>query len=340
MNASMPVRGQQAVQRQGWIQGVLAALGCVAAMNAVGAETTEWPQKPIRLIVPAAAGGGSDSIARMWADCIGPKLGQPMIVDNRGGAFGIPAIQALKQGSTDGYTLFFSGMSHYAITPYIYAKQPYSPDQDFEPISLLVTAPYILATGPKSKINSFADIAKLAKSQEGGLNFGSPGNGSPAHLMQAILAERMQTQFMHVPFQGEPAGITSLAGDQIDLMLFVAGTALPQAMAGKIKPLAIFGEQRMSELPEVPTISEVLNASELSHGSWGAIVAKSGTPAAIVNKVHEKTQQCLQDPALIKRYEAAKQVVILGSVADVKKYGARDTALWKPIVQKLGVRND
>ena len=231
-------------------------------------------------------------------------------------------------------------MSHFAITPYIYAKQPYYPEKDFEPISLLVTAPYILATGPQSKISSFGDIAKLAQTSEGGLNFSSPGNGSPAHLMQAILSERMQAKFTHVPFQGEPAGITALAGNQIDLGLFVASTALPQAVAGKVKALAIFGATRMPELPHVPTINEVLNAPELSHGSWGAIVAKSGTPSAIVNKVHEKTQQCLQDPALVKRYEAAKQVVVLGPVSDVKKFADRDTAMWKPIIQKLGVRND
>ena len=339
MEKTMQVQGRTTSDPQRWTKSLL-LLAAACFVSSVSAQTTDWPQKPIRLIVPAAAGGGSDAIARMWADCIGPKLGQTMVVENRGGAFGIPAIQALKQGPADGYTLFFAGMSHYAITPYIYAKQPYFPEKDFEPISLLVTAPYILATGPKSKINAFGDIAKQAKAAAGGLNFASPGNGSPAHLMQAILAERMQAQFMHVPFQGEPAGITSLAGDQIDLGLFVASTALPQAVAGKIKALAIFGEKRMPELPNVPTINEVLNAPELSHGSWGAIVAKSGTPAAIVNKVHEKTQQCLQDPALIKRYEAAKQVVVLGTVNDVKKFGERDTALWKPLIQKLGIRND
>ena len=321
------------------VAGLIGSVGA-ATTGLVQAQSTDWPQKPIRLIVPAAAGGGSDNIARMWADCIGPKLGQPIVVDNRGGAFGIPAIQSLKQGPSDGYTLFFAGMSHFAITPYIYAKQPYFPEKDFEPISLLVTAPYILATNPNSRMASFADIAKVSKAVDGGLNFSSPGNGSPAHLMQAILSEKMQTKFTHVPFQGEPAGITALAGDQIDLGLFVASTALPQAVAGKIKALAVFGEKRMPEIPDVPTINEVLNAPELSHGSWGAVVAKSGTPSAIVNKVHEKTQQCLQDPALIKRYEAAKQVVVLGPVSDLKKYADRDTAMWKPLIQKLGVRND
>lgn len=318
----------------------LASAASFSIATTAHAQEVAWPQKPIRLIVPAAAGGGSDNIARIWADCIGMKVGQPVVVDNRGGAFGIPAIQALKQGAADGYTLFFAGMSHFAITPYIYAKQPYSPEKDFEPISLLVTAPYILATNPNSKISAFGNIPKASQATDGGLNFSSPGNGSPAHLMQAILSAKMQTKFTHVPFQGEPAGITALAGDQIDLGLFVASTALPQAVAGKIKPLAVFGEKRMPEIPNVPTINEVLDAPELSRGSWGAIVAKSGTPSAIVNKLHEQTQQCLQDPALVKRYEAAKQVVILGPVTELKKYADRDTAMWKPIIQNLGVRNE
>lgn len=343
MKKAMRVHSGASTRSRNWggmlAAGLLSTVG-LATATVAHANSADWPQKPIRLIVPAAAGGGSDNIARTWADCIGPKLGQPIVVDNRGGAFGIPAIQALKQGAADGYTLFFSGMSHFAITPYIYAKQPYFPEKDFEPISLLVTAPYILATNPKSKIANFGDIANAAKDVEGGLNFSSPGNGSPAHLMQAILSEKMQAKFTHVPFQGEPAGLTALAGDQIDLGLFVASTALPQATAGKIKALAVFGEKRMAELPGVPTINEVLKAPELSHGSWGAIVAKSGTPSAIVNKVHEKTQQCLRDPALIQRYEAAKQVVVLGPVSDVRKYAERDTAMWKPLIQKLGVRNE
>lgn len=344
MTNTIQIQSQPTTQPRRWMQriaqGGVVSAACLAAAASAHAQATDWPQKPIRLIVPAAAGGGSDNIARMWADCIGPKLSQPIVVDNRGGAFGIPAIQTLKQSPADGYTLFFAGMSHFAITPYIYAKQPYYPEKDFDPISLLVTAPYILATGPNSKISAFGDIAPMAQTAAGGLNFSSPGNGSPAHLMQAILAERMQAKFTHVPFQGEPAGITALAGDQIDLGLFVASTALPQAVAGKVKALAIFGQKRMPELPNVPTINEVLNAPELSHGSWGAIVAKSGTPSAIIHKVHEKTQQCLQDPALVKRYEAAKQVVVLGPVGDVKKFADRDTAMWKPIIQKLGVRND
>lgn len=312
----------------------------VLTVGVAQAQDTDWPQKPIRLIVPAAAGGGSDNIARMWADCIGPQLNQPIVVENRGGAFGIPAIQTLKQSEADGYTLFFAGMSHFAITPYIYAKQPYFPETDFEPISLLVTAPYILATNPNSKITKFEDIPAVSKTVQGGLNFSSPGNGSPAHLMQAILSEKMKTQFTHVPFQGEPAGITALAGDQIDLGLFVASTALPQAVAGKVKALAVFGQERMPELPNVPTISEVLDAKELSHGSWGAVVAKNGTPSEIVKKIHAKTQVCLQDPAVVKRYEDAKQVVVLAPIDDVMKYAARDTAMWKPLIQSLGVRND
>lgn len=317
-----------------------AAIACFAAVSLASAQNTDWPQKPIRLIVPATPGGGADGIARMWTDCMRPKLSQPLVIDNRPGASGIPAIQALKQSAADGYTLLFVGMSNFAIGPYLFTRQPYFPEKEFEPISLLIAGPYILITGPHSKISSFGDITKMAKGTSDGLNFGSPGNGSPGHLMQVLLAQIMQEKFVHVPYKSEAEGITSIAGDQIDLMLFNASTALPQAMAGKVKALAIFGNKRMPELPAVPTITEVLNAPELSHGSWAAIVAKSGTPSSVVNILHEMTQQCLRDPVFLQRAEAAKQVALPGPVSDVKRYADRDTALWRPIIEKLRIRVD
>lgn len=318
----------------------VASVACLAALGVAAAEPVDWPQRPVRLIVPAAAGGASDGMARMWADCMQPRLGQPVVIDNRPGAFGIPAIQALKQSARDGYTLLFLGMSNFAIAPYIHSRQPYFPEKDFEPVSLLTTVPYILVSGPRSRIASFGDISTMSKNTPAGLNFGSPGYGSVGHLMQAILAERMQARFMHVPYPSEAAGITSIAGDQIDLMLFAASTALPQAVSGRVKALVIFGHKRMPELPDVPTVGEVLNSPELAHGSWGAIVAKSGTRREIVDKAHELTRQCLQDPVFIKRAEAAKQVVVPGAVSDLTRYAERDTALWRPIIQKLGARVD
>lgn len=317
----------------------LAAAACALAASPLQAQEA-WPNKPIKLIVPSAPGGGVDAVARIWANCAGPKLGQPLVIENRAGANGIPAIQALKQAPADGYTLFIAGMSQLTITPYIYAKPPYDVAREFEGVSLVVSSPYLLVASQGSKIEKYADIAKAAAAVPAGLNFGSPGTGSPAHLMSAILADRLKANLTHVPFQGEAPALTSVVGNQIDLAPFIAGTALAQVKAGKIKALAVLGNARLADLPNVPTVSEVMGSPELSHGSWTALIAKSGTPAAVVQKVHAATQQCLQDPEVIQRYQGMHAATLPGAVADVADYIRRDTGVWKPLVARLGVRNE
>ena len=317
----------------------LAAAACAVAASPSQAQEA-WPSKPIKLIVPSAPGGGVDAVARIWANCAGPKLGQPLVIENRAGANGIPAIQALRQAPADGYTLFIAGMSQLTITPYIYAKPPYDVMREFDGVSLLVSSPYLLVASQGSKIDKYADIAKAAAAAPAGLNFGSPGTGSPAHLMSAILADRLKANLTHVPFQGEAPALTSVVGNQIDLAPFIAGTALSQVKAGKIKALAVLGNARLADLPNVPTVSEVMGSPELSHGSWTALIARSGTPAAVVQKVHAATQQCLQDPEVIQRYQAMHAATLPGTVTDVADYIRRDTGVWKPLVARLGVRNE
>lgn len=319
---------------------LLAAAGCCAVATPQAWAQESWPAKPIKLIVPSAPGGGVDTVARIWANCAAARIGQPVVIENRAGANGLPAIQALKQAPADGYTLFIAGMSQLTITPYVYAKPPYDVARELEGVSLVVSSPYLLVASPGSKIEKFADIGKAAAAAPAGLNFGSPGTGSPAHLMSAILADKLKAALVHVPFQGEATALTSVVGNQIDLAPFIAGTALGNVKAGKIKALAVLGNARLADLPTVPTVAEVMGSSELAHGSWTALIAKAGTPAAVVQKVHAATQQCLQEPEVIQRYQGMHAVTLPGAVADVADYIRRDTGVWKPLVARLGVRNE
>jgi tripartite-type tricarboxylate transporter receptor subunit TctC len=315
------------------------ALGLLMTAS-IHAQPAAFPSKPVRIIVPSAPGGGVDNVARMWADCASPKLGQTVVVENRAGANGIPAIQALKQSDLDGHTVLLAGMSQLTITPYVFAKPPYDVQKDIEGISLVLSSPYILAAAPGSNIQNIAGIASATDGKAGGLNFGSPGNGSPAHLMSAILGQKLGVKFTHIPFQGEAPLMTNLIGNQVDLAPFIVGTALEQARAGRIKPLAILGQKRLDDLPQVPTIAEALNAPELSHGSWTAIVSRAGTPAAAVEKLHAVTQQCLAEPAVQRRIATMNGAPLPAPSSAVAAYVKRDTALWRPLVQQLGVRND
>ncbi|MFP5446263.1 MAG: Bug family tripartite tricarboxylate transporter substrate binding protein, partial [Betaproteobacteria bacterium] len=228
----------------------LAALACLAG-GALAQQPGGYPTKPIQLIAQQPPGSGSDAMTRVWADCAARELGQAVVVQNKPGANGILAINYLKSQPADGYSLLSIGMSQMTITPYVYKQPPYDPQHDFDGVAVLGTSPLVLAVPPGMGIASLADLQKLARSTPGGINFGSPGKGSPAHLLTSALVDKLGVPGTHVPFVGEGAGLTALMGQQIHAMTLVIGTAAAQVKAGKLVPLALFGAQRSALLPDV-----------------------------------------------------------------------------------------
>jgi tripartite-type tricarboxylate transporter receptor subunit TctC len=317
-----------------------AAVAVVATFAAAVASAQGFPDRPIKLIIPQPAGGGSDTLGRIWAECAALKLGRPVIVENRGGANGVPAINILKAAPADGYTVFFAGMSQMTITPYVFTKQPYDPLADFEGVSLLLKGPLVLVASTASNIKQFSDIAKAAADAPSGLSIASPGNGSPGHLLGAALADRLKVRLTHVPFQGEAAPLTQLLGGHVPLLPVTIGTVLPHVKEGRVQPLVIFDNVRHPQLPGVPTIKEVLKASDLGVAPWAALIAKAGTPKPAIDRIHAATQQCLTEPETMARFAAAKVSLINGGPQAVNESIVNDTKLWKPIIQQLGLRND
>ncbi|SFD73774.1 Bug family tripartite tricarboxylate transporter substrate binding protein [Paracidovorax konjaci] len=234
----------------------LAGAALVSLAGSALAQHAAYPAKPIQLIAQQPPGSASDAITRAWADCVARGLGQPVVVQNKPGANGILAVNSLKSAPADGYTLMTIGMSQMTITPYVYRHPPYDPLHDFESVAVLGTTPLVLAVPAEQGITRLSQLAEQAKSVPGGLNFASPGKGSPAHLLTSALFDRMGVAGTHVPFIGEGAGLTALMGRQIHAMTLVIGTAAPQAKAGKIVPLAVFAPERSALLPGVPTIAE------------------------------------------------------------------------------------
>ena len=315
-------------------------VGVVAAATMTFAVADSYPSKPVRVIVPSPSGGGSDPLARLLGPCLTTKLAQPIVVDNKGGANGLIAVQELMRSPADGYTMMLAGMSQLAITPYIYKTRPYDVGSEFVPVSLLVSGPFVLTASLSSGIKSFDEL-QSAGQRANGLTFASPGPGSPAHLISAMLAEKLKMQTTHVPFQGEAAAITSMMGGEVQMGSFLAGTALPHVAAGKVRALAVLGTRRLAELPDVPTITEVAPMPELTRGSWTAFVVKTGTPPEVVTKLHSATQQCLTDSKVAETFRAIKVTALTGTTpADVATYIQNDTSMYKPIVERLGLRND
>jgi tripartite-type tricarboxylate transporter receptor subunit TctC len=177
----------------------------------------------------------------------------------------------------------------------------------------------------------------VAKSQAGGLNFGSPGKGSPAHLLTTALTEAMNWPATHVPFVGESAGLTALMGNHIQAMTLVIGTAATQVKAGKLVPLAVFAPERSTLMPDVPTIAEAGGPSVLARPAWIAVVAKNGTPAAVVARLNEATNKCRTDSAYVERMTAMNVTLVSSKPGDVQAYAERDIAVWKPLIEKLGL---
>ncbi len=318
----------------------LAALTC-AAGSALAQQPAAYPTKPIQLIAQQPPGSGSDAMTRVWADCAARELGQAVVVQNKPGANGILAVNYLKGQPADGYNLLSIGMSQMTITPYVYKQAPYDPLRDFDGVAVLGTSPLVLAVPAGQGIASLADLQKLARATPGGVNFGSPGKGSPAHLLTSALVEKLGVPGTHVPFVGEGAGLTALMGQQIHAMTLVIGTAAAQVKAGKLVPLALFGAERSALLPDVPTIAEALPAAaDLARPAWIALVAKAGTPPELLGKLNAVTEKCRGDAQYKSRLEAMNVTLTASAPGDVRTWASRDAAVWRPLIDKLGLATE
>jgi tripartite-type tricarboxylate transporter receptor subunit TctC len=312
----------------------------LGALALPAAHAQNYPSKPIQLIAQQPPGSGSDAMTRVWADCAARELGQPMVVQNKPGANGVLAINYLKGQAADGYTLMSIGMSQMTITPFAHKQPPYDPLKDFDGVAVLGTSPLVLVAPAAGPVRRLADLDALAKATPGGINFGSPGKGSPAHLLTTALTDRLNLTATHVPFVGESAGMTALLGNQIQLMTLVIGTAAAQVKAGKLIPLAVFAAERSSLMPDVPTIAEVSPAKELARPAWLAIVAKAGTAPDMLNRLNAATQKCRTDENYRSRLEAMNTTLVSSTTADVKAWAERDIKVWKPLIDKLGLANE
>lgn len=317
-----------------------ALAGALLFLLAGTAAAQPYPNKPLQLIAQQPPGSGSDAMTRVWADCAARELGQPVVVQNKPGANGILAINYLKAQPADGYNLMSIGMSQMTITPYVHKPQPYDPLKDFDGVAVLGTSPLVLAVPAGAGITRLADLERVARATPGGLNFGSPGKGSPAHLLTTALASKLNIPATHVPFVGEGAGLTALMGQQIQAMTLVIGTAAAQVKAGKLVPLAVFAAERSAQMPDVPTIRELINASDLARPAWIAIVAKAGTPPEMLARLNAATQRCMADAQYKTRLETMNVTLTPSTAADVRVWAERDVQVWRPLIDKLGLATE
>ncbi len=315
-----------------------AGLAC-GLLAACAAAAAAYPDKPLKLVVPQAAGGGTDVIGRLWADYMSRHLNVPVVVENRPGANGILASSHVAKQPADGYTVLISGISYLAFNPYMYKNLPYDPGKDFDGVSLLVNTPFLLVANPQTGIRSFKDLVEKARAAPESLNFASAGKGNSTHLVVEMLEQRLGLCLTHVPYNGAAAGLTSVMANQTQLMADVLNTAAVQARAGKVVPLAVVGSRRAASVPDVPTLAE-LGIADFPLPGWYALVAPKGTPSAAIDRLNAETRRFFEDPAVKTRLQELQLEPLPSTPQAVAESVARDSAAWGPLIRQLGLNND
>ena len=259
----------------------------------------EYPERPIKIIVPIGAGSTTDYIARLVAERIRGALGQPVIVDNRAGAGGSIGSGLVAQSPADGYTLLIASSSH-TVNPAIYKSLPYNTTRDFSGITMLVTLPNILVVPPAKGITTMNALIELGRAKPGQLNYGSGGVGSAAHMSAEQFRSAAKFEAVHVAYKGTPDVITDLLSGRLDFAFVPITTVLPQIRAGTLVPLALGSTERTPLLPNIPTSIEA-GVPNSAYAVWIGLFARSGTPRDVVSRLHKEVASALKDPAVIEQ---------------------------------------
>jgi tripartite-type tricarboxylate transporter receptor subunit TctC len=310
-----------------------AGLLCLAAMPAAA----QYPNKPIKLVVPFIAGSAPDVLARNVSERLAAKLGQPIVIENRGGAGGNVGAEYAAKQPADGYTLMLATSSH-LVNPSLYGKVAYDPVKDFAPVALLIRMPSLLIVPNDSPAKNVNELIALAKARPGELNYGSGGNGSQAHLAGAMFKAVAGIDVVHVPYKGAPEIVASMLSGQTHLAFPTFSTALPQVRAGKLRALGVTSPKRNPQLPDVPTLLEAMpNGFDLE--AWFGIWAPAGTPPDLVKKLNADVGAVLADAEFRAKLASDGSEVVTGGTPDeFSGYVKSETAKWAKVVKESGAR--
>ena len=312
-------------------------LGWHAAAPAQDAAAS-YPNQPIKLMVPWPAGGGVDTTARIVSDLLGHRLGQPFVIDNRGGAGGNIGTELAARQKPDGYNLLMSSISPNAVNISLYGKLGFDPVKDFEPIIYVSAVPNILVVPANSPFKSVKDVIDAARANPGKLNYASGGVGSSQHLAAVQFALAAKIDIVHVPYKGTAPAETDVAAGHVSLMLDTT-TCLPFIAGGKMRALAVASKTRNPALPDVPTFDEV-GLPNVYASSWYGLSAPAGTPRAIVDKLNAEANAVLKSPELQKRMLAFGAEVGGGTPEDFGRFMASETKRYAEIVRISGAKLD
>lgn len=298
------------------------------------ARAQAYPVRPVRFILGVAPGSVPDVATRQIADKLALLLGQPVIVENRPSAGGIVALEALKASPPDGYTLSFVHVGNMSVAPSLFPRLPYDTSRDFAPVGIFWRGVQLFVVNPELKATTFAEVVKLAKANPGRLRYSSPGNGTPTHLGMEQLKHAASIDIQHIPYKG-PASLLAALSGEVDMILEGVEPLLPHVRAGRLRPLALGGAQRLAVLPEVPTFEEL---GQPGIGTiWSGVVAPLGTPPAVIARLNRDLTSAIQSPEIRRSFEASGRLITPGTSEQMATTIREELPRWREVVQNANI---
>jgi tripartite-type tricarboxylate transporter receptor subunit TctC len=315
----------------------LALAGAALLMGGVSAQAQAWPAKPVRLVVSYPPGGTVDAVARIVAPKLSAKLGQPVVIDNRGGAGGAIGGDLVAKSSPDGYTVLLDASNH-AQNPAL-RKMPFDTLRELAPVSLLVKVPNVLVVNPSAPMKNVADLIAQAKAKPGGINYASSGNGSAQHLAGELFASMAGVQMTHVAYKGGGPALTDVMSGHVPVFFASMASSLPFIQSGKLRALAVTGKAHAPALPQLPTVAQAgLPGYEVYE--WNAVFVPAGTPAPVVERLSKELAATLKDPEVRGRLEALGAEVIGSSPVELDGFRRAEITKWTKLAKDNKIQMD
>ena len=321
----------------------MAAAILLSTTSAAWAQTG-WPNKPVKIIVPFAAGGTTDILARAIAPDLSKAFGQQFVIENKGGAGGNLGAEIVSKSAGDGYTLLMGTVGTHGINRALYAKLPYDPFKDFTPITLVAGVPNVMVINAEkavaNKINTVNDFIKYAKANPGKLNMASSGNGTSIHLAGELFKSQTGTFMAHIPYRGSAPALLDLSGGTMDVMFDNLPSAIPLIKGGKLKALAVTSSQRSAAMPELPTVEEAAGLTGFEASSWFGLLAPAGTPPDVVSRIQQEVAKSLASPAMKERLATLGAIPSGNTPAQFAEHIDREHKKWADVVKASGAKVD
>jgi len=314
----------------------VALVAAVCCSSAASFAQQDYPSRPIRMIVPYPPGGPTDIMGRLTSEVLSKRLGQNVVVDNRGGAATAIGAEMAARSPADGYTLLVSSETTFAVTPALKNKLPYHPERDFAPVSQLTTQPYVLAVSPSLPVNSVSQLVAHAKANPGKLSYGSAGTGGANHLAGEMFRHVAGIDILHVPYKGNGPAIVDLIGGQIALMLGSISSLYPQAASKKLRLLAVASAKRSTAAPEIPTFTESGMAGYQVSG-WNCLVVPRGTPQHVIKRLNAEIVAGFNQPDVVERLRKQSIEPVAGTPEQLAAHMKSELARYQKLIKAVGL---